>query len=107
MGLIEAISSQNVSAEVRFEVMQRAEATYLKVNNWMWEKRIPSLLDSGNQVTLLCKSYFEQEILPHIRPSGNEMAEVHQLFQLTAANNEKLPVSMYVELDLDFLGLLC
>ena len=48
---------------------------------------------------------FEQEILPHIKPSDVEKAEVHQLFQLTAANNGKLPVSMYVELDLDFLGI--
>ena len=48
---------------------------------------------------------FEQEILPHIKPSDEEKAEAHQLFQLTAANNEKLPVSMYVELDLDFLGI--
>ena len=31
--------------------------------------------------------------------------KAHQLFQLTAANNGKLPVSMYVELDLDFLGI--
>ena len=30
---------------------------------------------------------------------------MHQLFQLTAANNGELPVSMYVELDLDFLGI--
>ena len=34
-----------------------------------------------------------------------EKAEAHQLFQLTAANNGKLPISMYVELDLDFLGI--
>ena len=33
-----------------------------------------------------------------------EKAKAHQLFQLTAANNGKLPISMYVELDLDFLG---
>ena len=48
---------------------------------------------------------FEQEILPHIRPSDGEKVEVHQLFQLTAANNGKFPVFMYVELDLDFLGI--
>ena len=30
---------------------------------------------------------------------------MHQLFQLTAVNNGKLPISMYVELDLDFLGI--
>ena len=70
-----------------------------------WRKRIPLLLDSGSQVTLICQSFYEQEILPHIQPSDGEKAEAPQLFQLTAANNGKLPVSMYVELDLDFLDI--
>ena len=48
---------------------------------------------------------FEQEILSHTKPSDGEKAEAHQLFQLTAANNGKLPISMYVELNLDFLGI--
>ena len=39
------------------------------------------------------------------KPSDGEKANAHQLFQLTAANNGKLPVSMYVELDLKFLGI--
>ena len=68
-------------------------------------KRIPSLLDTGSQVTIICQSFFEQEILTHIKPSDGEKAEVHQCFQLTAANHGKLPISMYVELDLDFLGI--
>ena len=71
----------------------------------MGGKSIPSLLDSGSQVTLICQSFFEQEILPLIEPSEGEKAKAHQLFQLTAANNGKLPVSMYVELDLDFLSI--
>ena len=65
------------------------------------------MLDSGSQVTLISQSFFEQEILPHIKPSDGEKAEAHQLFQLTAANNGKLPISMYVELDLDLWALLC
>ena len=48
---------------------------------------------------------FEQEILPHIQPSDGEKAEAHQLFKLTAANHGRLPISMYVELDLDFVGI--
>ena len=48
---------------------------------------------------------FEQEILSHIQLSDGEKAEAHQLFQLTVANHGKLPISMYVELDLDFLGI--
>ena len=63
------------------------------------------MLDSGSQVTLICQNFFKQEILSHIKPSDGVKAEAHQLFQLTAANNGKLPISMYVELDLDFLGI--
>ena len=85
--------------------MQRAVATCPRVNMGCGRKRIPSLLDSGSQVTLIHQSFFKQEILPHIQTSDGEKAEAHQLFQLTAANNGKLPVSMYVELDLDFLGI--
>ena len=74
-------------------------ATCPKVNMGCGRKMIPSLLDYGSQVTLICQSYFELEILPHIRVSSGEKAEAHQLFQLTAANNGKPPMSMYVELD--------
>ena len=99
------ISSQQVSAQVRIEVIQRAMATCPRINMACGRKMIPSLLDSGSQVTLICQSFFNQEILPHIEPSDGEKAKPHQLFQLTAANNGKLPVSMYVELDLDFLSI--
>ena len=99
------ISSHQVSAQIKIVVMQRAVATCPKVNMGYGRKRIPLLLDSGSQVTLICQSYFKQQILPYIRPSGGEKAEVNQLFQLTAANHGKLPVSMYIELGLDFLGI--
>ena len=105
VGLIEKISSQQVSAQIKIEVIQRVVATCPKVNMGCGRKRIPSLLDSGSQVTLIYQSFLEQEILPHIRPSDGEKAEAHQLFQLTAANNGKLPISMYMELDLDFWGI--
>ena len=105
VGLMEKISSQQVSAQVKIEVMQRAMATCPKINMGCGRKVIPSLLDSGIQVTLICQSFFEQEILPHLKPADEEKAKAHQLFQLTAANDGKLPVSMYVELDLHFLGI--
>ena len=85
--------------------MQRAVATCPKVNMGCGRKRIPSLFDTGSQVTLIHHSYLKQEILPHIRPSGGEKAEVHQLFQLTAPLHGKVPISMYVELDKDFFGI--
>ena len=104
--LIELILCQNVSAQVKFYMMQRAVAKCPKVYMGCGRKRIPSLLDSGSQVTLMHQSCFEWEILPHIRPSSGEKAEALKLFQLTAANNGKLPASMYVELDLEFLGII-
>ena len=105
VGLMEKISSQQFSAQVKIEVMQRAVATCPKINMGCGRKVIPSLLDSGSQVTLICQSFFKQEILPHIKPADGEKAKAHHLFQLTAAYNGKLPISMYVELDLDFLGI--
>ena len=103
VGLMEKISSQQVSAQVKIKVMQRTLATCSRINMGCGRKMIPSLLDSGSQVTLIHQSFFEQEILPHIEPSDGEKAKAHQLFQLTAANNGKLPISMYLELD--FLGI--
>ena len=96
VGVMEKIFSQQVSAQIKIEVMQRARATCPKVNMGCRRKRIPSLLDSGSQVTLIYQSFFEKEILPHIKPSDGEKAEAHQLFQLTAANQGKLSICMYV-----------
>ena len=79
-GLIEKISSQQVSSQVKIEIMQRAMATCPKINMGCGRKKIPSLLDSGSQVTLIHQSFFEQEILPHIEPSDGEKAKAHQLF---------------------------
>ena len=72
LGLLKKISSQQVSTQVKIEVMQRAMATCPKINMGCGRTNIPSLLDSGSQVTLICQSFFEQEILPHIKPSDGE-----------------------------------
>ena len=88
VGLMNKISSKQVSAQIKIKVMQRAMATCPKVNMGCRRKRIPPLLDSGSQVTLIHQSFLEQAILPHIVPSDGENTEVHQLFQLTVANNE-------------------
>ena len=54
VGLMKTISSQQVSAQVKIEVMQRAVATCLKINMGCGRKKIPSVLDSGSQVMLIC-----------------------------------------------------
>ena len=67
--------------------------------------QIPSLLDSGSDVMLLRQAYFEKHLLPKIQEVTGEKAKAHQLFHLTVANNGQLPVKMYTELDINFLGL--
>ena len=60
VGLMEEISSQQVSAQVKIKVMQRAMATCPRINMGCGRKKIPLLLDFGSQVTLICQSFFEQ-----------------------------------------------
>ena len=67
--------------------------------------QIPSLLDSGSDVMLLRQAYFEKHLLPKIQAATGEKAKAHQLFHLTVANDGQLPVKMYTELDINFLGL--
>ena len=55
-------------------------------------------------VTLLRQCYFEKH-LPKIQVVTSEKAEAHQLFHLTITNDGQLPVKMYTELDINFLGL--
>ena len=44
--------------------------------------------------------------MPNIVPSSGEKAEAHQLFQPTAANNGKFPLSMHIKLYLKFLRIM-
>ena len=53
---------------------------------------------------LICKTYFNKHILPLLRGSAEELAEAHSLFQLSAANNQDMPVSKYFEADVTILG---
>ena len=67
-------------------------------------RKVPSLLDSGSMVTLICKGYFTKNIQPLLGKSSGKLAEAHSMFQLSAANNEVMPVSKYFEVDVTLLG---
>ena len=89
----------------KLEIMQQAVARSPKVCISAHGIQIPSLLDLGSDVTLLRQAYFEKHLLPKIKEVTGEKAKAHQLFHLTVANNGQLPVKMYTELDINFLGL--
>ena len=67
-------------------------------------RKVPSLLDSGSMVTLIHKGYFTKNILPLLNNSTSELTKAHSLFQLSAANNEIMPVLKYFEADVTLLG---
>ena len=103
--LIVQLRNTSILAETKMEIMQHAVAKCPKVCISTHRIQIPSLLDSGSEVTLLWQSYFDQHILPKIKPATGEKADAHCLFKLTVANDGQIPIKMYTELDLTFLRL--
>ena len=104
-GLICQLQNASISTETKIKIMQCAVAKCPKVCISAHGIQIPSLLDSGSEVKLLQQSYFDQHILPKIKPATGEKANAHSLFKLTVANDGQMPIKMYMELDLTFWGL--
>ena len=103
--LILQLKNASILAETKIEIMQCAVAKCPKVCISAHGIQIPSLLDSGSKVTLLQQSCFDQHILPKIKLATGEKADAHNLFRLMVANDRQMPIKMYTELDLTFLGL--
>ena len=77
----------------------------MSVHNYRYSgQKIPSLLDSGSMVMLIHEGYFTKNILPLLKKSAGDLTEAHSLFQLSAVNNEVMPVSKYFEADVTLLG---
>ena len=103
--LIFQLKNASISAETKIKIMQHAVAKCPKVCINAHGIQIPSLLDSGSEVTLLWQLYFNQHIWPKIKPAMDEKADTHDLSKLTVASDRQMPIKMYTELDLTFLGL--
>ena len=103
--LVEVISANSISNETKVEILNRAVSDCPKVNLKFLGLAMPSLLDSGSQVTFIRQSYFDQYIKPLITSFKGEKALAHQIFHLKGAGEATLPVMKYVELDIDLLGI--
>ena len=67
-------------------------------------QKVPSLFNSGSMVTLIHEGYFAKKFQPLLGKSLSKMAEVHSMFQLSAANNEVMLVLKYFEANVTLLG---
>ena len=55
-------------------------------------------------MTLIREGYFTKNIQPLLSKSSSKLVKAHSMFQLSAANNEMMPVSKYSEADVTLLG---
>ena len=102
--MIRTLTSQAMSSDMKHKVMQRAVLQCTAVPMDLLGRQVPSLLDSGSMVTLICEGYFIKNIQPLFNKSSSKLAIAHSMFRLSAANNEIMPVSKYFEADVTLLG---
>ena len=103
--VLRSLTSQGILAETKISILQQAIAKCPKVSISSKGVQISSLLDSGNEVSLICQPYFKEHLLPRIETPMGEKADAHMLFNVTVANDGQLPMRMYTELDVNFLEL--
>ena len=102
--IFQTLTNHGVSFETKQRVLNRAVSQCPSITIDILGQKIPSLLDSGSMVMLICEKYFKKNILPLLKKSAGDLTEAHSLFQLSAANNEVMPVSKYFEADVTFFG---
>ena len=51
------------------------------------------------------QDHFNRYFRPKLGPAEGSLADVHNLFDLASASGGVIPLSRYVELDVEFLGL--
>ena len=102
--MLKTLSSNVVSNETKQHVLKRAVSQCPSITMEFFDLKVPSLLDLGSMVMLIHKNYFNEYILPLLHGTVEELTEAHSLFQLSAANNQDMPVSKYFEADISILG---
>ena len=102
--IVKTLKSCAVSNETKQHILKRAVSQCPSITMEFLGLKVPSLLDSGSMVTLICEVYFNKYILPILCGTVEELAEAHSLFCLSAANNQEMPVTKYFEADVSILG---
>ena len=63
---------------------------------------VPSLLYSGNLVSLMQQDYFNRYYRLQLGPAEGSVTDAHHMFDLTSATRGGIPLSKYVKLDIEF-----
>ena len=93
------------SMQTPFKIMKQAVAKCPSIELKVRGESVPSLLDSGSMVSLMQQDHFNQYFRLQLGPTEGSVADTHHLFNLRSASGGAIPLSRYVELDVEFLGL--
>ena len=93
-----------MNSDTKHKVMKRAVSQCPAIPMDLLGQKVPSLLNSGSMVTLICEGYFTKNIQPLLAKSSGKLAGAHSMFRLSATNNEVMPVLKYFEADVTLLG---
>ena len=93
------------SMQTQFKIMKQAVAKCPSIKLKIMGESVPSLLDSGSMVSLMWQDHFNQYFRLQLGPAEGLVADTHHLFNLTSASGGAIPLSRYVKLDVEFLGL--
>ena len=66
---------------------------------------VPSLLGSSSMVSLMWQYYFNTYFRLQLGPAEGSVADAHHMFDLKSASGRGIPLSRYVELYVEILGL--
>ena len=93
------------SLQTQFKMIKMAVAKCPKVNITIMGENMSSALDSGSMVSLMQHTCFDRYFSPWLGSEEVARAKTHNLFHLKSANGRDIPLSRYVELGIEFLGL--
>ena len=91
--------------QTQFKIMKWAVGKCPSIELKVMGESASSLLDSGSMVSLMQQDHFNRYFRLHLGLAEGSVADAHHLFDLTSARDGAIPVSRYVELDIEFLGL--
>ena len=93
------------SMQTQFKITKWAVAICPSIELKIMGESVPSLLDSSSMVSLTWQDHFNRYFRLQLDPAEGSVADAHHLFDLTSASGGAMPLSWYVELDVEFLGL--
>ena len=93
------------SMQTQFKIMKQAIAKCPSIKLKIMGESVPLLLDFGSIVSLKQQDYFNKYFRPKLVPAEGSVADAYHLFNLMSASGWAIPLSRYVKLGVELLGL--